>query len=88
MDNDTFGGENFTYNGKAATLTYKVNFTVKPALLDLIITESESDRKTITRGLLMIIDPNVIKIALNFSDGERPKDFSVSNSVFFKREKN
>lgn len=88
MNRETFGGENFSYNGKAAMLTYKINYDIKPARFDLIVTESESNRKTISRGLLMIINPNVIKVALNFSDGERPVNFTVSNSAFFKRVRN
>lgn len=88
MGNDTFGGKNYKDNGNAATLTYSVDFSVKPAHLNLIITEIESQKKTVAKCLLMVIKPNVIKIAFNFGEGERPKNFTVSNSGFFKKVQN
>ncbi len=85
MDREVFGSREFKYNGNPATLTYKLDFSVKPAHLDLIIQETESKKQTIAKGLIMIVKPDLVKIALNFSDGKRPTDFTVSNSSFFKK---
>lgn len=85
MDGETFGGKDFKHNGRPATLTYKTNFAVKPAHLDMIVTGTRNNRQTIARGLIMVITPKVIKIALNFSDSKRPTDFTQSNSGFFKK---
>ena len=85
MDSETFGGKDFKYNGKSATLTYKVDFSVKPAHLKLIIQDIGETKETIVEGLIMIIKPDVVKIAFNFSNGKRPTNFTISNSSFFKK---
>ena len=86
MHKEWFGGKDFKNNGSPANLTYKADFNFNPARLDIIIYETETKNTSTVRGLIMILKPGVIKIALNLSNGERPKDFTRSNSGVFKKE--
>jgi hypothetical protein len=65
-------------------ITYKADYTKKPAELDLVIANVATGEKFELYGIVDIISRNEIRIFMGA--GERPAEFSSTDTAVFKRE--
>lgn len=79
------GGKEFILNDSKGSMQYKTNFNVKPATLDMVLTNLNTKEEKRMLGIIEIINPNEIKIAFNF-DEERPTTFQQENTLLLNRE--
>lgn len=86
MNGQVVGGESFIFNGKKGKMTYKVNSTVSPIELDLIVNIIDENAEHKLKFIIEFIDDDSIKLASDFGE-TRPKVFTADNSLIFKREK-
>jgi hypothetical protein len=83
---ELMGGKEFILQGIKCSMTYTVNYDVKPMELDFTITllETKDERKMLF--IAKFIDDDTLKLASSFND-VRPTEFNDDNSIILTREK-
>ena len=80
MAGQSIGGKEFEVKGRKCSLTYKLNTSIKPNHLDIIMTDLKTKETRKMLCILNFIDDNSFNIASNFSE-VRPKSFTKDNSI-------
>jgi hypothetical protein len=82
----TFGGKEFTLEGKKGSMTYEINSTTNPIQVDFTITKLESGEQRKILCIANFIDDNSMQFALSFEEN-RPTNFNGENAIVFERGK-
>lgn len=80
-----FGGKEFVFHGKKASMTYQVNNKTNPINIDLIITMLETGEQKKLLCIANFFDHDTMEFAISFEEN-RPTTFDPKNSIIFKRE--
>lgn len=78
------GGKEFMISEQKCSMTYTVNYDVKPMEIDFTITLLETKDENKMLFIAKPIDNNTLKIASSFNS-VRPTEFNESNSVILRR---
>jgi len=79
---EVLGGKEFVINGKKGRMTYKTDYSKKPAHLDFVVTKVDSKETMTIKAIIEIINNDEIKVAISEGDDQRPDNFNASTIVF------
>lgn len=82
--NEIIGGKEFGEGSKKGKMTYTVDFSMKPAHLDFIVTRLDTKDEMRIKSIIEVINDNEIKVAINSNPDGRPKTFDESTIMFRK----
>jgi hypothetical protein len=81
MSVNVFGGPDFKYKGRPATIQYEIRYDKDPIWLDFVIIDSNSGNEmSRLKGIVHFIDAKTMQLRLNFDPaGDRYRSFDKAN---------
>lgn len=88
FNGQVMGGKSYNHQGIDGSMTYTVNTSTSPYMIDFIIIDNSSDKELgRLRGIIKMNNNNEMQMAMTFGGGTgRPSDFS-QDAITFTRHK-
>ncbi|TCK68649.1 hypothetical protein DFQ05_0157 [Winogradskyella wandonensis] len=79
------GGKSYMQQGLNAAMTYTVDESTKPYKIDFIMINKENNSELgRLLGIINMITPDEMEMAIGFDGSSRPSDFSSNNITFYR----